>query len=275
VAAMPATCYYEVLGIGPKATDAEIKKGYRKKALEWHPDKNADNLEEATEKFKEIQNAHAVLSDPNERAWYDGHKAQVLRGDSESDDEYEEAGQSGAYGARRGRYKGPDIEQYCSSSAYKGFSDEPGGFFATYNDVFTTIDQEEEMEELEGTYHKNVQMFGFSRLDHDSVAQFYRDWSDFVTKKEFLEADQYDVRQAPDRWVKRKMESENKKARTKVRKQYIDNVRNLVEFVKQVRPPPPPPPLPLLLLLLLLLPGLLPVVRPTPTLSTLIRLLAR
>lgn len=66
---MPATCYYEVLGIDAKASEADIKKGYRKKALQWHPDKNADNLDVATEKFKEIQNAHAVLSDPNERAW--------------------------------------------------------------------------------------------------------------------------------------------------------------------------------------------------------------
>ena len=68
-------------------------------------------------------------------------------------------------------------------------------------------------------------MFGWAGLSHEKVAQFYRDWGDFVTKKEFLEADQYDVRQAPDRWVKRKMESENKKARTKVRKLYIDGIR--------------------------------------------------
>ena len=66
---MPKTCYYELLGVQPTATAAEIKKGYRKAALQWHPDKNADNLEEATERFKDIQNAHAVLSDPQERAW--------------------------------------------------------------------------------------------------------------------------------------------------------------------------------------------------------------
>ena len=38
-------------------------------ALKWHPDKNADNMEEATERFKEITEAHSTLSDKNERAW--------------------------------------------------------------------------------------------------------------------------------------------------------------------------------------------------------------
>ena len=42
------------------------------------PDKNSDNLVEATERFKEITNAHTTLSDPNERAWYDSHREQVI-----------------------------------------------------------------------------------------------------------------------------------------------------------------------------------------------------
>ena len=70
---MPKTCYYEVLGVPKNGSDADIKSAYRKAALRWHPDKNPDNLDEATEKFKEIQNAHAVLSDPQERSWCDQH----------------------------------------------------------------------------------------------------------------------------------------------------------------------------------------------------------
>ena len=43
-----------------------------------HPDKNADNVEEATKMFKEIQEAYQMLSDPHERAWYDSHREQVI-----------------------------------------------------------------------------------------------------------------------------------------------------------------------------------------------------
>lgn len=43
-------------------------------------DKNLDNIEEATEKFREIQQAYDVLIDPHERAWYDRHREEILRG---------------------------------------------------------------------------------------------------------------------------------------------------------------------------------------------------
>ena len=47
---------------------------------QWHPDKNQHQIDLATEVFKQIQAAHAVLSDPNERAWYDAHREAILRG---------------------------------------------------------------------------------------------------------------------------------------------------------------------------------------------------
>lgn len=63
--------YYEVLGLDKKATDDQIKKAYRKLALKWHPDKNPNNKEEAENRFKEISEAYAVLSDPEKRKRYD------------------------------------------------------------------------------------------------------------------------------------------------------------------------------------------------------------
>ena len=63
--------YYKILGIKKDATDAEVKKAYRKLALKWHPDKNPNNREEAEEKFKKINEAYSVLSDKNKRRQYD------------------------------------------------------------------------------------------------------------------------------------------------------------------------------------------------------------
>jgi molecular chaperone DnaJ len=66
--------YYEILEVAKNATAEEIKKAYRKKALQYHPDKNPGN-KEAEERFKEAAEAYDVLSDQNKRARYDqfGH----------------------------------------------------------------------------------------------------------------------------------------------------------------------------------------------------------
>jgi DnaJ-class molecular chaperone len=67
--------FYEVLGVSKTATPEEMKKAYRKLALEWHPDRNKSP--QATDKFKEINEAYEVLSDEKKRQMYDqfGHQA--------------------------------------------------------------------------------------------------------------------------------------------------------------------------------------------------------
>lgn len=62
--------YYEVLGVDRKATPDEIKKAFRKLAMKYHPDKNKGN-KQAEEKFKDINEAYEVLSDPKKRERYD------------------------------------------------------------------------------------------------------------------------------------------------------------------------------------------------------------
>ncbi|VDN14185.1 unnamed protein product, partial [Dibothriocephalus latus] len=123
-------CFYEVLGLERTCEASELKKAYYKASLEWHPDKNHDRLEEATVRFQEIQEAYRVLSDVQERAWYDRHREEILRG-----------GQGGI----GGDYKDDslDIFQFFSRSCFSGFDDEPKGFYTVYNKVFEDIATEE------------------------------------------------------------------------------------------------------------------------------------
>lgn len=71
--------YYEILGVAREASEAELKKAYRKLALKFHPDRNKDD-ESAAEKFKEVSEAYEVLADKNKRGIYDQFGHDGLRG---------------------------------------------------------------------------------------------------------------------------------------------------------------------------------------------------
>ena len=71
--------FYEILGLSKSATQAEIKKGYRKMAIKYHPDKNPDDRT-AEENFKKAAEAYEVLSDENKKARYDQYGHQAFEG---------------------------------------------------------------------------------------------------------------------------------------------------------------------------------------------------
>ena len=89
--------YYGTLEVARGATDTEIKKAYRKLAMKWHPDKNADDPEAAAARFQELGEAYEVLTDKERRAVYDRYGYEALR-DGVSDGA---GGTSGGYTYRQ------------------------------------------------------------------------------------------------------------------------------------------------------------------------------
>eukprot|EP00928_Gymnodinium_smaydae_P009504 TRINITY_DN1356_c0_g1_i1.p1 TRINITY_DN1356_c0_g1~~TRINITY_DN1356_c0_g1_i1.p1 ORF type:complete len:623 (-),score=150.68 TRINITY_DN1356_c0_g1_i1:53-1792(-) len=220
------TCYYEVLGLTDRKCDAaDIKTAYRKLALKMHPDKASMNgltVEEATSRFQKIQEAYSILSDAQERAWYDSHREQILKGDDEPGGD--------PFKTRINLYK------YFSTSCFEGFGDDARGFFAVYADLFTSIDTEEEEWEDADEDHVNMPPFGDSKTEWRDVSAFYRRWSDFCSRKAFGHADKWNPREAENRAVRRAMEQENKKERQAAKKEFNAEVRQLVKFVQKRDP---------------------------------------
>ena len=71
--------YYELLGVDKNAGPDQIKKQYKKMAMKYHPDRNKENKEEASTKFKEISNAYNVLTDPQKKQIYDQYGEEALK----------------------------------------------------------------------------------------------------------------------------------------------------------------------------------------------------
>ena len=210
---MPRCCY-EILGVERDASDAEIKKSYRRLALKWHPDKNTDNSEESTRVFTEIQQAYEVLIDPQERAWYDKHREQIIRGG----DDYVD--------------NSINLMKYFSASVYCGFGDDAQGFYAVYANVFEIITKEDA--EFADGQDLEVPEFGISTSDYEEVVQpFYAHWQSYSTLKSYVWLEKYDLREAPNRRVQRLMEKDNKKIRDAVKKERNEEVRALVKFVRK------------------------------------------
>ena len=208
-----------------------IKKAYRKKALELHPDRNYGNTETATNLFAEIQSAYEILSDPQERAWYDSHREVFLGGDVKAgSDDY-------SYSTRM--TTSDDIYKIFSKfSPRMEFSDSQSGFYGGLRETFSRLAWEEKMAcQWENYEFIDYPSFGYRNDDFDeTVRPFYTTWSCFSTKKSFAWKDIYRLSEAPDRRVRRMMEKENKRLREEGIRDFNDAVRSLTSFVKKRDP---------------------------------------
>jgi len=103
------------MGLAREANAEEIKKQYRKLALQWHPDRNHGQEELASQNFKEVSSAYSVLSDPQERAWYDSHREAILRGSDGTSSEDVDIDYT------------PNLFKYFSTSCFTDFDDSEKG----------------------------------------------------------------------------------------------------------------------------------------------------
>ena len=205
-----STDYYELLEVDEAASPAELKKAYRRAAMRWHPDRNPGNVEEATRVFQIIEHAYSILSDPHERAWYDGHRNISMN----------EFGEFAATSV--------DINKYFGAGAFNGFNDGPNGFYSVFRDAFQTLANEEK--------NKDAPSFGDSKTCYEDVNKFYSFWTCFTTKRSFAFEDLFNLKDAPNARYKRRMKQENEKVRQKAQREFVQSVREMALFAKKRDP---------------------------------------
>lgn len=129
---MPNRDYYELLGLGKNSTPSEIKQAYRKLALQWHPDKN--KTPQAAEKFKEINRAYEILSDPKKKEAYDQYGHAAFEGGG--------FGAGGPFGGfTRAQREGPFTYTYTTYGGQPSESPFEGFDFGGFSDPFEIFEQ--------------------------------------------------------------------------------------------------------------------------------------
>ncbi|KAF8461081.1 hypothetical protein BDZ91DRAFT_387175 [Kalaharituber pfeilii] len=230
-------CYYELLSVERTATQEEIKKAYKRKALELHPDRNFGNADIATLLFAEVQAAYEVLSDPQERAWYDSHRDVILHGKDPSSANAAGSGSS-PYTSTTTSAEVLSWFGLFPSKSEIDYSDSPNGFYAMLDSAFARLAREEaqacEEQGLEELYYPS---FGGLKSGYeDHVKGFYAHWTKFKTYKDFAWCDLYRLSGAPERRIRRAMEKENQRLRDDAKRDFEDNVRQFVQFVRKRDP---------------------------------------
>jgi DnaJ homolog subfamily A member 5 len=180
--------------------------------------------------FAEIQTAYEVLSDTQERAWYDSHEAAILRGGDGGEEHYE-------HNVRV--MTADDITAMMSKFHGRiDYSDSPTGFFGFLRETFERLAKEEEVAaDWEGLEVPDYPLFGHKDDTYEDVVKdFYAGWGGFATKKTFAWKDKFRMSDAPDRRYRRAMEKENKKLRDEGIREFNDAVRTLVAFVRKRDP---------------------------------------
>ena len=193
-------------------------------------------MEETTRLFAEVQAAYEVLSDPQEKAWYDSHREAILRDD-------DDAVRGGGGGGREGGQDTTSADDLMRLfSRFHGrsidLSDSATGFFSVLRSTFDTLAREEDMHADRGSGDDDEVVdypsFGHAHDDYEDVVKpFYAAWTGFSTRKTYAWEEQFRYSEAPDRRVRRAMEKENRRVREAAVRDFNEAVRSLVAFVRK------------------------------------------
>ncbi|ETB58099.1 hypothetical protein YYC_04182 [Plasmodium yoelii 17X] len=239
-------CYYEILGVEKNATIDDIKKNYKKLILNYHPDKNSNCSEEELKKythiFRKIQESYECLIDQKRRKWYDINRNKIIKGKEENEEKEDD--QNYSYS----NYKvNINIWGYFNNNCFDGYDDNcEKSFYNVYRKLFEDIvkEENEELAKINKNKNKNdnknkgdqinAPSFGNSKTSGKSIDEFYDYWNNFSTIKKFdffnehLKSYEFE-----NRHTRRNLKKESEKKSIKERKNYNENIRSLVQHLKQ------------------------------------------
>lgn len=222
--------FYQLLEVDKLATEAELRKAYKLQALKLHPDRNFDKVEEATALFAKIQAAYDVLSDPQERAWYDSHGVENEFNSMEDENDIVIPDYVTS---------SDDLQKYFDPMLYSGLDNNNSDMFETIDSLFKKLGEEEYqaiMNQNKVGDYTPFPRFGNNISTWENTKHFYSSWLKFSSKKSFSWYDIYRISDAPDRKTMRTMENANQKSRDAARIEFDETVRTLARFIRKRDP---------------------------------------